>query len=336
MNSRARSAPATPCSSISPAMGLPSTAPIICLPVDVPEAGPGEEGIVRDASFAATGLSDRCRKKAPRTVILILDACRDNPFAHCREAQHRAHARAFAHGPDRRHVRAVLGGARTVGARSFERDRLQIRIRCSRARCSPRWSARPIHGADRQEARRAKCASLPPRSIMCRCRPITIRSSAISISCRRARRTARRELSPRSKKAATPACCRRQSGRSGWRRARPRRSRASCARTAAGRSTSHCRRPRHNSAIASASKGEFTDAGLLDVLDQRTGARMPKTYFELPPDQGKTTTLCHLARQTRRAGRRLPDQFRSVRRACRRAEENSGRAVDGLDFVPRF
>ena len=35
-------------------------------------------------------------------------------------------------------------------------------------------------------------------------------------------------------------------------------------------------------------KGEFTDAGLLDVLDQRTGQRMPKTYFELPPDQGAT------------------------------------------------
>ena len=36
-------------------------------------------------------------------------------------------------------------------------------------------------------------------------------------------------------------------------------------------------------------KGEFTDAGLLDVLDQRTGTRMPKTYFEMAPDQGKTT-----------------------------------------------
>ena len=51
------------------------------LPVDVPEAGPGEEGIVRDASFAATGLSDRLQQKGAGTVILILDACRDNPFA---------------------------------------------------------------------------------------------------------------------------------------------------------------------------------------------------------------------------------------------------------------
>ncbi len=35
--------------------------------------------------------------------------------------------------------------------------------------------------------------------------------------------------------------------------------------------------------------GEFTDPGVIDALDQRTGARMPKTYFEMPPDQGKTT-----------------------------------------------
>ncbi len=35
-------------------------------------------------------------------------------------------------------------------------------------------------------------------------------------------------------------------------------------------------------------QGSFTDAGFIDALDQRTGMRMPKTYFELPPDQGKT------------------------------------------------
>ena len=51
------------------------------LPIDVPEAGPGEEGLVRDASFAASGLSDRLQEKGAATVILILDVCRDNPFA---------------------------------------------------------------------------------------------------------------------------------------------------------------------------------------------------------------------------------------------------------------
>ena len=51
------------------------------LPVDVPEAGPGEEGLVRDAAFAANGLADRMREKGAATAVMILDACRDNPFA---------------------------------------------------------------------------------------------------------------------------------------------------------------------------------------------------------------------------------------------------------------
>ena len=51
------------------------------LPIDVPAAGPGEEALVRDASFAASGLSDRLQEKGAATVILILDVCRDNPFA---------------------------------------------------------------------------------------------------------------------------------------------------------------------------------------------------------------------------------------------------------------
>ena len=38
-----------------------------------------------------------------------------------------------------------------------------------------------------------------------------------------------------------------------------------------------------------ARRAAFTDAGLTDALDQRTAARMPKTSFEMPPDQGKTT-----------------------------------------------
>ena len=49
--------------------------------MDVPAAASGEEGLVKDASFAASGLSDRLQEKGAGTVILILDACRDNPFA---------------------------------------------------------------------------------------------------------------------------------------------------------------------------------------------------------------------------------------------------------------
>ncbi len=51
------------------------------LPVDVPAAGPGEERLVGDASFAANGLADRMREKGAATAVMILDACRDNPFA---------------------------------------------------------------------------------------------------------------------------------------------------------------------------------------------------------------------------------------------------------------
>src|ERR1041384_7063943 len=51
------------------------------LPVDVPPVGPGEERLAGDASFAANGLSDRLQQRGAATVILVLDACRDNPFA---------------------------------------------------------------------------------------------------------------------------------------------------------------------------------------------------------------------------------------------------------------
>jgi len=51
------------------------------LPVDVPGAGPDEGGLVRDASFAANGLADRLRDRGAATAVMILDACRDNPFA---------------------------------------------------------------------------------------------------------------------------------------------------------------------------------------------------------------------------------------------------------------
>src|SRR5262245_41115101 len=51
------------------------------LPVDVPAANSGEESLVEDASFAANGLSGRMQQKGAATVILILDACRDNAFA---------------------------------------------------------------------------------------------------------------------------------------------------------------------------------------------------------------------------------------------------------------
>ncbi len=51
------------------------------LPVDIPEAGPGDESLVRDEAFLTNDLADRFLRAGAATAILILDACRDNPFA---------------------------------------------------------------------------------------------------------------------------------------------------------------------------------------------------------------------------------------------------------------
>jgi hypothetical protein len=51
------------------------------LPVDIAAAGPGEEALVKDESFLADDLADRLQRAGAKTVVLVLDACRDNPFA---------------------------------------------------------------------------------------------------------------------------------------------------------------------------------------------------------------------------------------------------------------
>jgi hypothetical protein len=51
------------------------------LPTDVPEAGPGQETVVRDAAFDADDVIERLRGRGARVTIAVIDACRDNPFA---------------------------------------------------------------------------------------------------------------------------------------------------------------------------------------------------------------------------------------------------------------
>lgn len=51
------------------------------LPVDVPAAHEGEASLVKDQSFNASEIIDRLRMKGARTVVAVLDACRNNPFA---------------------------------------------------------------------------------------------------------------------------------------------------------------------------------------------------------------------------------------------------------------
>jgi hypothetical protein len=50
------------------------------LPVDVPAATFGQEELVRDASFAVDRLVERMQSRGAATIILALDACRNNPF----------------------------------------------------------------------------------------------------------------------------------------------------------------------------------------------------------------------------------------------------------------
>lgn len=50
------------------------------LPVDIPAAIPGKEGFVKAESVPVDQVLDRIRRRGTRVSVLILDACRDNPF----------------------------------------------------------------------------------------------------------------------------------------------------------------------------------------------------------------------------------------------------------------
>ena len=50
------------------------------LPTDVPAATEGQEELVRDGSFAVERIVDRLQARGARIAILVLDACRNNPF----------------------------------------------------------------------------------------------------------------------------------------------------------------------------------------------------------------------------------------------------------------
>ena len=86
-----------------------------------------------------------CRDRDPHPRRLPRQSVRAS-----RQAQHRAHPRAFAHGSGGRHVRAVLGGARPVGARSLKRHRQEPELRVHPHAAEGAGRARPLHGADCQ------------------------------------------------------------------------------------------------------------------------------------------------------------------------------------------
>jgi uncharacterized caspase-like protein len=50
------------------------------LPTDVPAASEGQEELIRDSAFLADRIIERLQARGARTAVLVLDACRDNPF----------------------------------------------------------------------------------------------------------------------------------------------------------------------------------------------------------------------------------------------------------------
>jgi hypothetical protein len=50
------------------------------VPTDTPAVGEGQEELLRDATYPAARIVERLQARGARTTILVLDACRDNPF----------------------------------------------------------------------------------------------------------------------------------------------------------------------------------------------------------------------------------------------------------------
>ena len=50
------------------------------LPTDIPEVREGQEELIRDFAFPTDRIIDRLQGRGARTAVLVLDACRNNPF----------------------------------------------------------------------------------------------------------------------------------------------------------------------------------------------------------------------------------------------------------------
>jgi hypothetical protein len=258
------------------------------LPVDVPAAGPGEEGLVRDASFAATGLSDQFQAKGASTVILILDACRDNPFA--------------------------LKGGRSIG------------LTRGLSRMDPAEGMFVLFSAGQGQSAldRLSEADANPNSVFTRTLLVEMATPGESmVQIAKKTQSKVRELASKVDHVQVPAYYDQIVGDlylSPEGAAAPATGNVAKLQEGGGTSVLPPQAEQKVAALPTSpqpltsfmrsnsgwtvnvslpeaatqfgfrvgDKGQFTDAGFLDALDQRTGARMPKTYFELPPDQGKT------------------------------------------------
>jgi uncharacterized caspase-like protein len=51
------------------------------LPIDIPEATSGNEEFLKSEAISLNAVLDGLRERKARVTILVIDACRDNPFA---------------------------------------------------------------------------------------------------------------------------------------------------------------------------------------------------------------------------------------------------------------
>jgi len=257
------------------------------LPVDVPVAGPGEEGLVRDASFAASGLSDRLQEKGAATVILILDACRDNPFAL----------------KGKRGIGLTRGLSRMDPAEGtfvlFSAGQGQSALdRLSEADANPNSVFTRTLLADMDEPG-LSMVQIAKRT-QSKVRELAAKVDHVQVPAYYDQIIGELYVAPKGAAAAKGAVDTLKEG--GGASVLPEPEQKVAALPASPQPLASFTRSNSgwmvNMSLPEAAtqfgyrigeKGAFTDAGALDVLDQSTGVRMPKTTFEMPPDQGKTT-----------------------------------------------
>jgi hypothetical protein len=259
------------------------------LPVDVPEAGPGEEGLVRDASFAANGLSDRLQEKGAATVILILDACRDNPFA-----QAGKRSIGLTRGLTRMDPAEGMFVLFSAGQGQSALDRLSD----TDANPNSVFTRTLLKELEQPGLSMVQIAKRTQSEV----RELAAKVDHVQVPAYYDQIVGELYLAPEGAAAAKGTIGTLEEGGGKTVLPPPAPEQKVAALPASPQPIASFTRSNSgwmvNVSLPEAAtqfgyrigdKGDFTDAGLLDALDQRTGARMPKTSFEMAPDQGKTT-----------------------------------------------
>ena len=147
------------------------------LPTDVPMALAGEEEKIHENSFLARRILERMRGKGARTTIVVLDACRNNPFerAGTRAVRERRRARADER---RRRFRDLFGLGKPDRARLHLRRRQGPELGLHPLFRQGAGDAGAVAGAGRQAHAGERHRRWRARSSTRRRPPITTRSSA--------------------------------------------------------------------------------------------------------------------------------------------------------------